>query len=122
MAAKYVCKRCGKEMFSLVEVVEDWNDIYCKACNPEASPPGHSRRARTAYAGAPAAAHLPDPQAAVVGGGARGGGAADVPDQGRRRAAPQGADVPPLATPAWDAERALAALNVTEVPFDATNE
>ena len=42
--------------------------------------------------------------------------------KGRRwRAAPQGADVPPLATPAWDAERALAALNVTEVPFDATN-
>jgi hypothetical protein len=35
------------------------------------------------------------------------------------RAAPQGMDVPWLATPAWDAERALAALNVTEVPFDA---
>src|SRR4029450_9342870 len=34
--------------------------------------------------------------------------------------APQGAEVSPLATPTWDAERALAALNVTEVPFDAT--
>ena len=29
--------------------------------------------------------------------------------------------MPPIATPAWDAERALAALNVTEVPFDATD-
>ena len=36
-------------------------------------------------------------------------------------AAAEGADVPPIATPAWDAERALAALNITEVPFDATN-
>jgi arginine-tRNA-protein transferase len=35
MGAKYVCKRCGKEMFSLTDVVEDWDDIYCKACNPE---------------------------------------------------------------------------------------
>ena len=35
------------------------------------------------------------------------------------RAAPQGADVPPPETPAWDAERALAALKVTAVPFDA---
>ena len=41
--------------------------------------------------------------------------------KGRRWwAAPHRADVPPLATPAWDAERALAALNVTEVPFDPT--
>jgi hypothetical protein len=38
------------------------------------------------------------------------------------RTAPQGADVSPLATPAWDAERALAALNVTEVPFDETHD
>jgi hypothetical protein len=38
-----------------------------------------------------------------------------------RRAAPQRADVPPLATPAWDADRALAAFNVAEVPFDATD-
>ena len=30
--------------------------------------------------------------------------------------------MPPLATPTWDVERALAALNVTEVPFDATCE
>jgi hypothetical protein len=35
-------------MFSLTEVVEDWDDIYCKACNPEAppairqTPPTHS--------------------------------------------------------------------------------
>ena len=41
---------------------------------------------------------------------------------GARRAAPHGTDVPPLATPTWDVERALAALNVTEVPFDATCE
>ena len=43
--------------------------------------------------------------------------------KGRRwRAAAEGAEVlPPIATPAWDAERALAALNITEVPFDATN-
>jgi hypothetical protein len=34
---------------------------------------------------------------------------------------PQRADVPPLATPAWDADRALAAFNVAEVPFDATD-
>jgi Arginine-tRNA-protein transferase, N terminus len=26
-------------MFSLTEVVEDWDDIFCKACNPEAPPP-----------------------------------------------------------------------------------
>ncbi len=39
VGAKYVCKRCGKEMFSLTQVVEDWDDIYCKACNPEAPPP-----------------------------------------------------------------------------------
>jgi hypothetical protein len=41
--------------------------------------------------------------------------------KGRRGAVPQGADVPPLATRAWDAEQALAALNVTEVPFDPAN-
>jgi antirestriction protein ArdC len=32
-----------------------------------------------------------------------------------------GAELPPTASPAWDAARALAALNVTEVPFDATD-
>jgi hypothetical protein len=37
------------------------------------------------------------------------------------RAAPQDADMPPLATPAWEAERALAALNVNEVPFNSTD-
>ena len=31
MGAKYVCKCRGKEMFSLVEVVEDGDDIYCPA-------------------------------------------------------------------------------------------
>jgi hypothetical protein len=41
--------------------------------------------------------------------------------KGRQWPAPQGADLPPPARPAWDGERALAALNVTEVPFDATN-
>jgi hypothetical protein len=30
-----------------------------------------------------------------------------------------GAELPPLATPAWGAARALGALDVTEVPFDA---
>src|SRR5262245_32972611 len=39
MGARYVCQRCGKEMFSLTEVVEDWGDIYCKACDPAAPPP-----------------------------------------------------------------------------------
>jgi hypothetical protein len=38
------------------------------------------------------------------------------------RAAPPGAEVPTLALPAWDAERALAALDVTEVPFEETYE
>jgi len=37
------------------------------------------------------------------------------------RAAPNGADMPPRATCAWEAERALAALKVTEVPFEATD-
>jgi hypothetical protein len=37
------------------------------------------------------------------------------------RATPQGADVPPPETPTWDAKRALTSLNVTEVPFDATD-
>ena len=32
--------------------------------------------------------------------------------------ATEGADAPTSATPAWDAERALAALNITEVPFE----
>jgi antirestriction protein ArdC len=32
-----------------------------------------------------------------------------------------GADVPQFATPAWDAAHALAALGVTEIPFDATD-
>jgi antirestriction protein ArdC len=32
-----------------------------------------------------------------------------------------GADLPPIATPAWDAARALAALDVIEVPFDTTD-
>lgn len=32
-----------------------------------------------------------------------------------------GAEVPPMLIPAWNAARALAALDVTEVPFDATN-
>ncbi len=38
-----------------------------------------------------------------------------------RRPPAEGEDVPPIAPPTWDAERALAALNVTEVPFDGTN-
>jgi antirestriction protein ArdC len=33
----------------------------------------------------------------------------------------EGAELPPTVTPDWDAERALAALDVTEVPFDATD-
>ena len=132
MAARYVCKCCGKEMFSLVEVVEDWNDIYCKACNPEAPPPRpqpsvyrhqqrtHRRaRRRTGRTcrGAPCRSARPRWWEAAYG--------AEVPLMfliRARRAAPHGADVPPLATPAWDVERALAALNVTEVPFDATYE
>jgi antirestriction protein ArdC len=32
-----------------------------------------------------------------------------------------GAELPPIAMPDWDAGRALAALGVTEVPFDATD-
>lgn len=32
-----------------------------------------------------------------------------------------GADVPPMPIPTWDAARALSALDVVEVPFDATN-
>ena len=32
-----------------------------------------------------------------------------------------GAELPPVPTPTWDAARALSALNVTEAPFDATN-
>jgi antirestriction protein ArdC len=32
-----------------------------------------------------------------------------------------GAELPSIATPAWDAARALAALNVAEVPFDVTD-
>jgi len=32
-----------------------------------------------------------------------------------------GADIPPTRIPTWDATRALSALDVTEVPFDATN-
>ena len=31
----------------------------------------------------------------------------------------EGADLPPAESPAWDAARALTALDVTEVPFDA---
>jgi antirestriction protein ArdC len=33
----------------------------------------------------------------------------------------EGTDVPPTPIPAWDAARALAALDVTEVPFEATD-
>ena len=33
----------------------------------------------------------------------------------------EGAELPPSVSPAWDATRALAALNVTEVPFEATD-
>ena len=114
MATPSVCKRCGKEMFSLTEVVEDWDDTYCKACNPDAPPPVR----RTAPSGN-LPRRIPIPilrprwwEAAH---------SAEVPlmflIKGRwEGTAPQGADVPPLA---WDAERALAALNVTEVPFDA---
>ena len=32
-----------------------------------------------------------------------------------------GADVPPMPIPAWDAARALAVLDVAEIPFDATD-
>ena len=131
MAARYVCKCCGKEMFSLVEVVEDWNDIYCKACNPEAPPP----RPQPSVDPSP---QRPPPRAAAYGAhlprrtvpirrprwweAAYG---AEVPLMfliRARRAAPHGTDVPPLAPPTWDVERALAALDVTEVPFDSTCE
>jgi DNA-directed RNA polymerase subunit RPC12/RpoP len=30
----YICKKCGKEMWSLVEVAEVWDEIYCKNCRP----------------------------------------------------------------------------------------
>ena len=33
----------------------------------------------------------------------------------------EGAVIPPASVPAWDARRALAALAVMEIPFDATN-
>ena len=33
----------------------------------------------------------------------------------------EGQDIPPMPIPAWDAARALVALDVTEVPFDATD-
>ena len=119
--AKYVCKRCEKEMFSLVEVVEDWNDIYCKACDPDALPPT-PQPSRAAASGAhPPRRTFPISRPrwweAAYG--------AEVPLMFLIRAgrvAPHGTDVPPLATPTWDVDRALAALNVTEVPFDATCE
>ena len=107
-------------MFSLTEVVEDWDDIYCKSCSPEATActAWYRHQQRTHRRRAPSPISRPRWWEAAHG--------AEVPlmflIKGRRwRAAPEGADVPPLATPAWDAERALAALNVTEVPFDATN-
>ena len=33
----YTCKQCGKQMWSLVEVVEDWRstDVYCQQCGPD---------------------------------------------------------------------------------------
>ena len=36
MSKPYICKKCGKEMWSLNEVVEYWDDIYCRRCNPDA--------------------------------------------------------------------------------------
>ena len=32
MEHSYVCKQCGKEMFSLTETGEYWGEIYCKRC------------------------------------------------------------------------------------------
>lgn len=36
MSQPYICKKCGKEMWSFNDVVEYWDDIYCKWCNPNA--------------------------------------------------------------------------------------
>lgn len=99
-------------MYSLTELVEYWNDIYCRACDPDARPPGPQPSTDSS----PAANTPPRWSSAPT----------DAPliflIKGRRWPyAPQGADMPPLALPTWDAERALAALNVTEEPFDATN-
>jgi len=44
---EYVCKSCGKEMFSLTEVVEYWDDIYCKGCDPGVTQSVRTDRNRT---------------------------------------------------------------------------
>src|SRR5574340_1786139 len=36
MSTPYICKKCGKEMWCLNEVIEYWDDIYCKRWNPSA--------------------------------------------------------------------------------------
>lgn len=35
MSQPYICKKCGKEMWSLNDVVEHWDNVYCKNCNPD---------------------------------------------------------------------------------------
>ena len=35
MPGPYICKHCGNEMWSRVEVVESWGDTYCKRCDPD---------------------------------------------------------------------------------------
>jgi FtsP/CotA-like multicopper oxidase with cupredoxin domain len=35
MPGPYICKHCGNEMCSRVEVVESWGDTYCKDCDPD---------------------------------------------------------------------------------------
>ena len=35
MPSPYVCKHCGKEMWSRVELVKSWGDTYCKDCDPD---------------------------------------------------------------------------------------
>jgi len=36
MSNPYICKKSGKEMWSLNEVIEYWGYIYCKRCDPDA--------------------------------------------------------------------------------------
>lgn len=35
MQFRYICKDCGKEMYSHTEFVRRLGDIYCKECDPE---------------------------------------------------------------------------------------
>jgi DNA-directed RNA polymerase subunit RPC12/RpoP len=58
MAAPWVCKACGKEMYSHTEFVDHWGQIYCKACShgqEPTKPPG--RCDRPAAGGHDRAAH-----------------------------------------------------------------